>query len=150
MGGIKYVIYPSTAFRFPYHVSTTFQRFLLSASFQSFLSKSLYKSTGVAPPSLRYRLNTMFYLSNFHTINLTLIYPLWLDYQKIQKQSRNSSSLIFNPKGNYKFLSKFYPGQGIKVSYWLLLFSLLTCYVDQLWIYSIFKFFRTVSHTDTG
>ena len=59
-----------------YSVSVTFQSFLLSALFQSFLSKSLYKSTGVALPSLRYRLNTVFYLSICQTINLILIYPL--------------------------------------------------------------------------
>ena len=133
-----------------YPVSATFQSFLLSASFQSFLSKSLYKSTGVALPSLRYRLNTMIYLCNCHTINLILIYPLYLDCQKTQKQSRKSLFFISNLKRNYRFLSKFYQAQGIKVSYWLLLFSLLTCYVELLWIYSIFEFFRTVSHTDTG
>ena len=86
-----------------YPVSVTFQSFLLSASFQSFLSKSLYKSTGVALPSLRYRLNTMFYLSNCHTINLILIYPLWLDCQKTQKQSRKSLFFISHLKRNYKF-----------------------------------------------
>ena len=67
---------PFTAFLSSYHGSTAFQRFLLSASFQSFLSKSLYKSTGVALPSLRYRLNTMFTLYCCHTINLIPIYPL--------------------------------------------------------------------------
>ena len=115
-----------------YPVSVTFQSFLLSASFQSFLSKSLYKSAYVALPSLRYRLNTMFYLSNCHTINLILIYPLWLDCQKTQKQFRKSLFFKSNLKRNYKFLSKFYQAQGVKVSYRLLLFSLLTCYVEQL------------------
>ena len=71
-----YPFNPSTAILSSFHGSTKFQSFLLSASFQSFLSKSLYKSAYVALPSLRYRLNTMFYLSNYHTINLILIHPL--------------------------------------------------------------------------